>query len=161
MLIKDNPNPVIIPIQCLGAKPSISVSNETMLFDRALLGKKIPKTLTLTNTSPLKVTWRLKKTDQLPEEFSVEPIEGTLLPFKESEVRITFDSKTPKKFLEQIILEVEDVEGLGIRQDDKTINLDAEAFNIQLNEQMQVDQVLDFEAVRVGEPKELNLFLKN
>jgi len=26
---------------------------------------------------------------------------------------------------------------------------------------MQVDQVLDFEAVRVGEPKELNLFLKN
>jgi len=59
------------------------------------------------------------------------------------------------------VLEVDDVEGLGIKQDDKTINLDAEAFNITLNEGMQVDQVLDFEAVRVGEPKEQTLFLKN
>lgn len=39
--------------------------------------------------------------------------------------------------------------------------LDAEGFNITLNESMNVDQVLDFDAVRVGEPKELPLFLKN
>lgn len=39
--------------------------------------------------------------------------------------------------------------------------LDAEAFNITLNEAMQIDQVLDFDAVRVGEPKEQTLFLKN
>lgn len=34
------------------------------------------------------------------------------------------------------MLDVEDVEGLGIKQEDKTINLDAEAFNITLNEAM-------------------------
>jgi hydrocephalus-inducing protein len=160
-LIKDNPNPVSLPIQCLGAKPSVAVSTDTVLFERALLGKNITKTLTLTNTSPLKVNWRLKKTDLLPSEFAVKPISGTLLPFREEGVDITFNSISQKKFLEQITLEVDDVEGLGIKQEDKNIALDAEAFNITLNEAMTIEQILDFEAVRVGEPKELTLFLKN
>jgi hypothetical protein len=119
------------------------------------------KTLTLTNTCPLKVNWRLKKTETLPEEFKVAKTSGTLLPFKDEGIDVTFNSISQKKFLESILLEVDDVEGLGIKQDDKTINLDAEAFNITLNEAMQLDQVLDFEAVRVGEPKEQTLFLKN
>jgi len=34
------------------------------------------------------------------------------------------------------VLEVDDVEGLGVKQDDKNIVLDAEAFNITLNEAM-------------------------
>lgn len=59
------------------------------------------------------------------------------------------------------MLEVDDVEGLGVKQDDKNVVLDAEAFNITLNEAMQIDQTLDFDAVRVGEPKEQKLFLKN
>ena len=63
--------------------------------------------------------------------------------------------------METIILEVYDNENLGIKQEDKNIVLDAEGFNITLNESMNVDQVLDFDAVRVGEPKELPLFLKN
>lgn len=161
ILIKDNPNPVTLPIQCLGAQPKVSVSSDTVLFERALLGKNLTKTLTLTNTSPLKVNWSLKKTDALPEEFTVKPTSGTLLPFKEEGVDITFNSISQKKFLENITLEVEDVEGLGIKQDDKNIALDAEAFNITLNEAMQVDQVLDFENVRVGEAREQTLFLKN
>ena len=37
--------------------------------------------------------------------------------------------------------------------------MDAEAFNISLNETMVTE--LDFGAVRVGEPKELPLYLKN
>lgn len=63
--------------------------------------------------------------------------------------------------METIVLEVFDNEGLNIKQEDKNIVLDAEGFNITLNEQMNVDQTLDFEAVRVGEPKELPLYLKN
>lgn len=62
-----------------------------------------------------------------------------LLPFKEEAIDITFKSIAQKKFFENIVLEVEDVEGLGIKQDDKTINLDAEAFNITLNEAMQIE----------------------
>lgn len=139
VLIKDNPNPVILPIQCLGAKPIVSVSNDTVLFERALLNKTLTKTLTLTNTCPIKVNWRLKKTEGLPTEFSVKPTSGQLLPFKEEGIDITFKSISQKKFLETIILEVDDVEGLGVKQDDKNIVLDAEAFNITLNEAMQID----------------------
>ncbi len=56
---------------------------------------------------------------------------------------------------------VEDVEGYNVKQETKTINLDAEAFNITLNDAMQVEQFLDYGAVRVGEPKEQTLYLKN
>jgi hypothetical protein len=115
VMLKDNPNAITLPIQCLGAKPSVAVSHDTVLFERALLGKTLTKTLTLTNTCPLKVNWRLSKTDALPAEFEVKPISGTLLPFKEEGVDITFKSINQKKFLENIVLEVDDVEGLGIK----------------------------------------------
>ncbi len=67
-----------------------------------------------------------------------------LLPFEEKGVDISFKSISQKKFLESIVLEVEDVEGLGIKQEDKTINLDAEAFDITLNDAMKIEQLLDF-----------------
>ena len=86
-----------------------------MLFERALLNKVLTKTLTLTNTCPIKINWRLKKVDGLPAEFSVTPTSGQLLPFKEQGIDITFKSITQKKFLETIVLEVEDVEGLGVK----------------------------------------------
>ncbi len=51
------------------------------------------------------------------------------------------------------------MESHGIKQEEKSISIDAEAFNISLNETMVTE--LDFGAVRVGEPKELPLYLKN
>ena len=58
-------------------------------------------------------------------------------------------------------MEVEDTEGYNIRQDNKTIELKAEAFKISLDIRMSHDQALDFEAVRVGEPKENKIYMKN
>ena len=115
----------------------------------------------MTNASPLPVNWRLKNVEKLSHEFSVAKTSGLLKPYKEEGVDITFSSIKQQKFMETIILEVYDNENLGIKQEDKNIVLDAEGFNITLNESMNVDQVLDFDAVRVGEPKELPLFLKN
>jgi len=69
VLIKNNPDPVIIPIQCLGAKPIVNASHEVVKFERALIGKTLVKTLTLTNESPLPVNWTLKNVDKLSEEF--------------------------------------------------------------------------------------------
>ena len=74
-------------------------------------------------------------------------------------IEVIFNALRENKFLEQIKLEVEDVEGNGIKQEEKTISIDAEAFNISLNDSMVT--FLDFGAVRVGEPKELPLYLKN
>ena len=46
-LLKDNPNPVIFSVQCLGAKPVVEVDQDVVEFDRLLLEKKLTKTLTL------------------------------------------------------------------------------------------------------------------
>lgn len=84
---------------------------------------------------------------------------GRLEPGKSETVEVTFNSLREQKFLETIKLEVEDVESHGIKQEEKSIQVDAEAFNITLNDGMTTE--LDFGAVRVGEPKELPLYLKN
>ena len=85
--------------------------------------------------------------------------QGRLDPCKSETIEISFNALKEQKFLENIKLEVEDVEGHGIKQEEKTINIDSEAFNITLNDGIQTE--LDFGAVRVGEPKELPLYLKN
>lgn len=162
VLIKDNPNPTILSVQCTGAKPVVAVGHETVKFERALIGKNPQKDLQLKNNCQIPVNWKLTGVDKLSKEFKVEPIEGTLLPCKDVNVQINFDSREQKKFLEQIQLHVEDVEGYGVKQEVKNINLDAEAFNITLNDAMQVgNQFLDYGAVRVGEPKHQDLYLKN
>lgn len=84
---------------------------------------------------------------------------GRLEPCKSETIEVSFNSLREQKFLETIKLEVEDVENHGIKQEEKQIQVDAEAFNISLNDGMTTE--LDFGAVRVGEPKELPLYLKN
>jgi hypothetical protein len=76
------------------------------------------------------------------------------------EINISFKAITEKKFLENIVLEVEDVEDQGVKQENKTIALEAESFKISLSLD-ELQQELDFEAVRVGEPKTLTIPLKN
>jgi hypothetical protein len=120
------------------------------------------KTLILTNTSAIPVHWRLTGCEKLPEEFEVsvqksEP-NKPLKPCGVQEINISFKAITEKKFNENIVLEVEDVEDQGIKQENKTIALEAESFKISLSE---LQQELDFEAVRVGEPKTLTIPLKN
>jgi hypothetical protein len=119
-----------------------------------LIGKNPEKDLCLRNDCAIPVNWKLTGVDKLSKEFNVSPIEGTLQPCKDVHIKVKFDAKTEKKFVEQIHLQVEDVEGFHIKQEEKHITLDAEAFNITLNDAMQVEQFLDFGAVRVGEPKE-------
>jgi len=79
-LLKDNPNPTIFNIQALGAEPVIEVDTETVSFDRLLLGKKLVKTLTLKNTSPIPANWKLQGIEALREEFKVSHTSGTLKP---------------------------------------------------------------------------------
>lgn len=115
VLIKDNPNPTILNIQCQGAKPIVNVDHETVKFERALIGKNPQKDLRLKNDCPIPVNWRLTGIEKLSKEFSVSPTEGMLQPCKDVQVHVKFDAKTEKKFIEQIQLHVEDVEGYNIK----------------------------------------------
>ena len=136
VLIKDNPNPAILNVQCLGARPIVNVDTEVVKFERALLGKSPQQDLTLTNACAIPVNWTLTGVDKLPEEFSVSKTSGTLKPCKDEVIAIGFNATKEQKFLESIKLEVEDVEERGVKQEEKTIQIDAEAFNITLNEGM-------------------------
>ena len=90
-----------------------------------------------------------------------QKVNGIIKPCKEEVIEITFSAKKEQKFNPKLVLEVEDTEGYNIRQDNKTIELKAEAFKISLDIRMSHDQALDFEAVRVGEPKENKIYMKN
>mmetsp|Transcript_8825 Transcript_8825/g.8167 ORF Transcript_8825/g.8167 Transcript_8825/m.8167 type:complete len:1196 (+) Transcript_8825:4508-8095(+) len=160
-LIKDNPNPVIFPVQCLGAKPLVEVDQEIVEFDRLLLDKNLTKTLTLKNVCAIPIKWKLSGIENMPEEFQVSKTNGQIKPCKEEVIDIIFSAKKEQKFNPKIILEVEDTEGFNIKQENKTIEIKAEAFKISLDIRFSHDQILDFDAVRVGEPKENKLVLKN
>jgi hydrocephalus-inducing protein len=160
-LLKDNPNPVIFNVQCLGAKPVVEVDQDVVEFDRLLLEKKLTKTLTIKNVCSIPIKWKLSGIEGLPEEFVVSKANGTIKPCKEELVEITFTAKKEQKFTPKLTLEVEDTEGYNIKQEPKSIELRAEAFKISLDIKFSHDQILDFEAVRVGEPKENKLVLKN
>lgn len=113
------------------------------------------------NVCSIPIKWKLNGVTELPEEFQVSKTSGMIKPCKEELIDITFLAKIEKKFNPKIVLEVEDTEGFGIKQENKTIELKAEAFKISLDIRMSHDQILDFEAVRVLEPKENKLYLKN
>jgi len=134
-------------------------------FDRLLLGKKLTKTLTLKNVCPIPATWKLSEKDieALPEEFKVSHTSGTLKPCQEQVIEIVFEAKEENSFEPNITLEVEDTEGRGVQQEAKIIKIQAEAFKISPTVTIGKEdtQVLDFGAVRVGEPKENTITIKN
>lgn len=141
----------------------VEVDQEVVPFERLLLGKKATKTLTLKNVSPIPANWKLSGVDALPEEFTVSHTSGTLKPCQDQVVEITFQAKEEASYEPQISLEVEDTEGHGIQQEVKVIKVQAEAFKISPTVTIGKDdsQVLDFEAVRVGEPKENTITIRN
>ena len=92
-LIKDNPNPVLFSMQCLGAKPVVEVDQDVVEFDRLLLEKNLSKTLTLKNVSAIPIKWKLSGIEGLPEEFTVSKANGIIKPCKEEVIEIIFSAK--------------------------------------------------------------------
>ncbi len=54
-------------------------------------------------------------------------------PCKDEVIEINFTAISEKKFNHKIFLEVEDTEGFNIKQDNKAIEIRAEAFKISLD----------------------------
>jgi hydrocephalus-inducing protein len=76
----------------------VEVDQEVVAFDRLLLGKKLTKTLTLKNVCPIPTNWKLSGVDALPGEFNVSATSGTLVPFQEQVLEITFEAREEDKF---------------------------------------------------------------
>lgn len=161
-LIKENPNPAVFEVMCTGSKPIVKVDNPTVQFDRLLLNKPAKRTLKITNDCQIPVKWALNSSDEIPAEFKISKMDGTLKPCQEVDIEITFSSERQDVFSHKLSLEVEDTEGYEIKQEPQEIELLAEAFDITVDIDLKSEEnILDFEAVRVGEPKEKQLTLRN
>lgn len=165
VMIKDNPSPVILPMMCLGQKPVVEVlEGENLIFERMLLKQAATKEIKLRNACSIPLKWKLNNLNSLPEEYSVANTSGELKPNQETKVEVTFKALKQSKFKNSLVLEVVDVENMGVKQEAKNINIEAESFNITVefrfpnnNEEF----LLDFGSLRVYEVKEQTFTIKN
>lgn len=161
-LLKDNPNPAVFNVQCTGAKPVVKIDNPNVQFDRLLLNKPAKRTLKLTNDCQIPVKWELKSAEAIPVEFKISKMDGVLKPCQDVDIEITFSSEKQDQFTHKLTLAVEDTEGYEIKQEPQEIELHAEAFDITVDIDLKNEEnILDFEAVRVGEPKQKIVTLTN
>ena len=161
-LIEGNPKPVMFPLACQGEKPIAEADPELIVFERILLKQKLTKTITVKNTGKIPLKWNFAGIDQLPEEFKKDKTGGTLKPCETATVNLTFEAIRQQKFHCKITLEVCDVENIGIKQEPKTINIEAEAFDVKVNMNFGNDKgFIDFKDVRVFEEVTQNVALMN
>ena len=165
IMIKDNPTPMILPIVCQGQRPIIEIlEGENLIFERMLLKQTGVKEIKLRNICAIPIKWKLNGINNLPEEFLVNNVAGELKPCQETVVEVTFKAIKQNKYKQLLTLEVVDTEGIGIKQDLKNINIEAEAFNITVDLKFPNNNeefLLDFGSVRVYEVKETMFTIKN
>ena len=98
-MVKDNPIPLILPLQCLGQKPEIQiVEGDTLNFDRLLLNQSMQKQIRIKNVSAIPIKWKLRDYEQLSEEFSVQNTFGELKPLQETLILVNFQALKQAKF---------------------------------------------------------------
>ncbi|KAJ1491732.1 hypothetical protein T484DRAFT_1773430 [Baffinella frigidus] len=181
--IRDNPEPVSIPLSCIGSSPTIITDIEPPMddegnmiegaplkleFQRLLLKRKDVREVKLTNPSLLPTKWHLSGAGEEEEfntgkEFSIYPTEGLLQP-KQSEI-LTIGFKAMEKNTFEKPMEVHWVDEAELLPEDKRKNmsilLTAEAYEIdftfKFSETSEYDG-LDFRTVKVvdGRPPQEN-----
>ena len=161
-LIEGNPKPVMFPMSCQGEKPLAEADPELIVFERILLKQKLIKTIAVKNIGRIPLKWNLGGIDLLPEEFSRDKTGGVLKPCDTATVSLTFTAIKQYKFHTKVTLEVCDVENIGIKQDPKVINIEAEAFDVKVNMNFGNDKgIIDFKDVRVFEEVQQQVTLTN
>ncbi|KAF0295087.1 Hydrocephalus-inducing [Amphibalanus amphitrite] len=93
--VKDNPDPWITKLTCVGAKPEVHVDKRQLTFDRVLLLRRETRRLVLTNRSLIPLQFRVVDTEQLGEGFTFRPKEGTLMPLGVSDIEVEFSPIRP------------------------------------------------------------------
>ena len=157
-MVKDNPLPLIIPLVCTGCKPTVDIINEgggdSVKFDKLLLNQSSQRVVVIRNSGMIPSKWRLSNLETLPEEFTIMNTNGELQPTQDCRIEIKFKAIRERKIQHKIFLEVEDCEGIGFKQDSKTLNLEAEGFDISMDlkfPENNTENLLDFGSVRVGD----------
>jgi hydrocephalus-inducing protein len=104
-LIRDNPDPMIVPLSITGSKPLVEVDKLALDFGRLLLRTKDTQTLAVINKSGLPLQWKLTGVEGLTD-FVIAPLGGTLEPYQICNVQASFEAAQPVVHKKQIKVEV-------------------------------------------------------
>ena len=159
--IKENPQPMIIPLKCQGQYPRITLNTQCIDFGKLLVGKELRKQVVVKNVTLLGVHWRIKSNVQ---NFEVDKLEGTLSAGQEEVVTILFKAVEEAKLEQVVEIEVEDAEDRGL-VDLELLNLElkAEGFFIktELSGFDNEENFFDFGDVQVAHQMEKAFKLEN
>eukprot|EP00644_Phytophthora_capsici_P002092 jgi/Phyca11/21187/fgenesh1_pg.PHYCAscaffold_84_\ len=188
--ISDNPEPVQFPISCYGCTPELKLcgpweqpaaASTSEREDQAalLLKRQDEKTFYIENVSPVAVSWRLLDQD-LPADFRVFPLEGTVKPLQKVPVVVVFSAGTEAVHEFPLRIEFSDAESalqLGDRNRLVELTVRGEAYKIDVSSfdnevsespagasgarSVTGDGSLDYGLVRVGETHSRAFNIKN
>lgn len=160
--VKDNPEPYIIKVSCIGVRPDIEIDKKQLSFDKLLVGRNEQKELHLKNNSMLPVGWRLIGLDLLGDEFEISSSEGMLEPYQDSIVTASFCAVKPSVVKRSVKIEVFDYERTNATLVDYQILITAEAYDISVDMHFSKGfEGLDFGVLKVSEEGKQSCTLKN
>ncbi|KAI8803400.1 hypothetical protein BJ742DRAFT_498091 [Cladochytrium replicatum] len=161
--VKDNPEPIIFKISCIGVKPELEVDKKILSFDKLLLSRTEKREMKLKNPTWMPIWWKLIGIEGLGEEFSISPIEGIIDPFQECIVSAEFKGLKPIVVKKVIKIEVSDLDKVGGIFQEYTIVVTAEAYDIAMDLHFPkgYDGGFDFGVTRVCEEVKQMCSLKN
>lgn len=161
IFIKDNPDPLIIPIIGEGCIPTIELSTSSIDFEKLLLNQQRTMKIELTNTGKIQANWRIKGGNTLGNNLTLTATEGAIKPSKSTSIEFTFSSSKPLILKKSIQIDVLDQNNARTFSSNH-LNITGESFDVAFDLSFPKGMThLNFGSVKVGQTKNLACFLKN
>ncbi|KAJ3036631.1 hypothetical protein HDV00_002527 [Rhizophlyctis rosea] len=161
--VKDNPEPYLFKISCIGVKPEVEIDKKVLIFDKMLLGRSEKREIRVKNNSLLPVAWRLAGVDNTGDEFQISPTDGIIDSLGECTITGVYKSSKPSVFKRTIKMEISDADRIGGGgMQDIPIMINAEAYDIATDLHFaKGSEGLDFGVIKVFEEGRQSCTLKN
>eukprot|EP00929_Paragymnodinium_shiwhaense_P012789 TRINITY_DN120685_c0_g1_i1.p1 TRINITY_DN120685_c0_g1~~TRINITY_DN120685_c0_g1_i1.p1 ORF type:complete len:3365 (+),score=726.60 TRINITY_DN120685_c0_g1_i1:1028-10096(+) len=162
--VENNPEPVEFPICAIGSVPKVNLETSEVDFGRLLQNQRGTSYIRLSNVCAVPIKWKLQADEgsPIPENFILESSEGVVAVADDRIIAITFHAKESNIYKFSLKLLVGDTEGLKPLEEAKTIEVQGEAFNVDVvPEFSNGSRGLDFGEVRVGSEVEQEFQLVN
>ena len=161
LFIRDNPEPILLPLMAEATSPVVEVSPLTLDFERTMLRSDRVLELHLKNNGKIPCYWVLKHVNSLAPTIEFAECEGTVQPKSEGIIPVTFTSPKPIVVKKQFQVDIWDINRTKPFQS-QTIQLLAEAYDthFDLIYPKNMNHLM-YGQLRVGQAKSLSLGFKN
>ncbi|KAJ3047832.1 hypothetical protein HK097_011139 [Rhizophlyctis rosea] len=111
--VKDNPEPYLFKVNCIGVKPDVEIDKKVLNFDKMLLGRSEKREIKVKNNTLLPVAWKLTNIDNIGEDFQLTPTDGVIDCLQECTIVGELKSSKPTVIKKTIKVEISDVDRIG------------------------------------------------